>query len=85
MTDLYVKILDVIKDRLYDCIVVELDGHLTQIVFAKFDKVEQYLGKTIYLLKENGEDFIIVDDTNSTNVVHDAKVENDDVIVDDYL
>lgn len=68
MTNISVVVLDVIKDRLYDCIVVNLDEHLTQIVFSKADNVEQYLGKEICLLKDDGEDYIISDTSYSPKV-----------------
>lgn len=49
------KVKEVINDHDYDSIVVDIDKTSTQIVFNKSDRVDQYIGKTIDLICDNGK------------------------------
>ncbi len=49
------KVKEVINDRDYDCVIVDIDKVSTQIVFNKSDLVERYIGKTVELICDNGK------------------------------
>jgi len=49
------KVKEVINDRDYDCVIVDIDKISTQIVFNKTDHVERYIGKTVELICDNGK------------------------------
>lgn len=85
MINTTVKVIDVIKDRIYDCIVVDLDGLTTQIVFSKDDNVAQYLGSEITLSKIDGCDFAINAPVEDEEFESETIIERvDDVDLDLY-
>ena len=84
MINTRVKVVDVIKDKIYDCIVVDIDGLTTQIVFSKEDNVEQYIGKEITLSKIEGCDYAInapakkeeIKPSEAVEIIGDVKFES---------